>query len=43
MLLIQDRNLTSRTYNRATADAIAAHIGDSYFGCFHELQTILQQ
>ena len=26
MLMIQDRNLTSHTYNRATADAIAAII-----------------
>jgi len=34
MLMIQDCSLTSYTYNRATADAIAAHINDSYFGCF---------
>jgi hypothetical protein len=26
MLMIQDRNLTSHTYNRATADAIAEQI-----------------
>ena len=30
MLMIQDRNLTSHTYNRATADVIAAHIVESY-------------
>lgn len=43
MLMIQDRNLTSDTCNRATADAIAAHISDSYLGCFWKLQTTLQQ
>ncbi len=43
MLMIQDRNLTSHTYNRATADAIAAHIGDSHLGCFQKLQTTHQQ
>ena len=30
MLMIKDRNLTSHTYNRATADAIAANITGSY-------------
>ena len=30
MLMIQDRNLTSHTYNRATADVITAHIVESY-------------
>jgi hypothetical protein len=43
MLMIQDRNLTSHTYNRATADAIAARINDSYFGCFQKLQMTFQQ
>jgi len=42
MLMICDCNLTSHTYNHATADAIAAHISDSYLGCFQKLQMTLQ-
>ena len=40
--LIQDRNLTSHTYNRATADAIAANIQKHYLSCFQILRTRLQ-
>ena len=40
--LIQDRNLTSHTYNRATADAIAANIQKHYLGCFQSMRTRLQ-
>ena len=40
--LIQDRNLTSHTYNRATADAIAANIQQHYLSCFQSLRTRLQ-
>ncbi len=43
MLMIQDRNLTSHTYNRATADAIAAHITESYVSCFQRLRSRLVQ
>jgi nucleotidyltransferase substrate binding protein (TIGR01987 family) len=43
MLMIQDRNLTSHTYNRATADAIAAQIVDSYLPCFQALRSKLKQ
>lgn len=43
MLMIQDRNLTSHTYNRSTADAIAANIVDRYLTCFKDLQARLQQ
>ena len=42
MLMIQDRNLTSHTYNRATADAIAANIQKHYLGCFQSLRTRLK-
>ncbi len=38
MLMIQDRNLTSHTYNRATADAIAANIKQSYLSIFKQLR-----
>jgi hypothetical protein len=34
MLMIQDRNLTSLSYNQPTADAIAAQILNSYLPCF---------
>ena len=43
MLMIQDRNLTSHTYNRSTADAIAAQIVASYLPCFQQLRSTLQQ
>ena len=42
MLMIQDHNLTSHTYNRATADAIAANIQQHYLSCFQSLRTRLQ-
>ncbi|MCP9778576.1 MULTISPECIES: nucleotidyltransferase substrate binding protein [unclassified Cyanobium] len=43
MLMIQDRNLTSHAYNRATADAIAANITGSYLPCFQQLRSKLAQ
>ena len=43
MLMIQDCNLTSHTYNRSTADAIAGHISGSYLPCFHQLRNRLDQ
>ena len=42
MLMIQDRNLTSHTYNRATADAIAANVQNHYLSCFQSLRTRLK-
>ena len=42
MLMIQDHNLTSHAYNRATADAIAANIQKHYLSCFQSLRTRLQ-
>jgi nucleotidyltransferase substrate binding protein (TIGR01987 family) len=38
MQMIQDRNLTSHSYNQATAQQIGAHIQDRYLGCFQELR-----
>ena len=35
MLMIQDRNLTVHTYNRATAESIASNIRQGYRPCFH--------
>jgi nucleotidyltransferase substrate binding protein (TIGR01987 family) len=43
MAMIQDRNLTSHSYNRATATEIAAHIRRSYLTCFRQLRSSLQQ
>ena len=38
MLMIQDRNLTSHTDNRATAEVIAANIRRRYWLCFQQLR-----
>jgi nucleotidyltransferase substrate binding protein (TIGR01987 family) len=43
MLMIQDRNLTSHTYNRSTADMIAEHIANNYLPCFQQLRLRLQR
>ena len=43
MLMIQDRNLTSHTYNRATADAIGQQVLNRYLPCFHQLRARLEQ
>ena len=43
MRMIQDRNLTSHTYNRVTAEQIAAHVAERYLGCFQRLRARLQQ
>ena len=43
MLMIQDRNLTSHTYNRATAVEIGAHIRGAYLSCFQALRSRLDQ
>jgi len=43
MQMIQDRNLTSHTYNRPTADAIVANISGLYLVRFQRLQQRLSQ
>ncbi len=43
MLMVQGGNLTSHTYNRSTADAIARHICEDYLACFQQLPTRLEQ
>ena len=42
MQMIQDRNLTIHSYNRATADAIATQIIGSYLLCFQKLRERLE-
>ena len=41
MLMIQDRNLTAHTYNRATAESIAGNIRERYRPCLQQLQARL--
>ena len=43
LAMLQGRNLTSHTYNRATADVIAAHIVEGYLPCFQQLRSMLEQ
>ena len=43
MLMIQDRNLTSHAYNRATALDIEAHIRGAYLSCFQALRARLER
>ena len=43
MLMIQDRNLTSHTYNRDTAEAIASNIRERYRPCFQQLRLRLDE
>jgi nucleotidyltransferase substrate binding protein (TIGR01987 family) len=43
MRMIQDRNLTSHTYNRVTAEQISAQVSESYLGCFQRLRARLLQ
>ena len=43
MLMIQDRNLTSHTYNRSTALDIEAHIRGAYLHCFQAPRTRLER
>lgn len=43
MQMIQDRNLTSHTYNKPTAEAIVANISDGYMRCFQQLQDRLSE
>jgi nucleotidyltransferase substrate binding protein (TIGR01987 family) len=43
MLMIQDRNLTSHTYNCSTAVEIEAHIREAYLSCFQALRSRMDQ
>ncbi len=41
MAMVQDRNLTSHTYNRATANQISANIRKGDLSCFRQLRDSL--
>ena len=43
MQMVQDRNLTSHTYNQARAEQIAAHIQERYLYCFRTLRQRLSE
>ena len=43
MRMIQDRNLTSHTYNRVTAEQIAAQVAGCYLVCFQRVRARLLQ
>ena len=42
ILMIQDRNLTNHSFNRTTADAIAAQVLNNYLPCFQQLSQRLK-
>lgn len=41
--MVQDRNLTIHTYNRATAEQVSREVEDRYLPCFRELRRTLNQ
>jgi nucleotidyltransferase substrate binding protein (TIGR01987 family) len=40
--MVQDRNLTSHTYNRVTAEQVSGQVALSYLPCFRELRQTLE-
>ena len=40
--MVQDRNLTSHTYNRVTAEQVSAQVEQRYHPCLRELRRTLQ-
>jgi nucleotidyltransferase substrate binding protein (TIGR01987 family) len=43
LAMVQDRNLTSHTYNRSTAEQVSQPVGSRYLPCFRELRQVLTQ
>ncbi len=43
LAMVQDRNLTSHTYNRSTAEQVSQQVGARYLPCFRELRQVLTQ
>jgi nucleotidyltransferase substrate binding protein (TIGR01987 family) len=43
LAMVQDRNLTSHTYNRATAEQVSEQVGARYLPCFRELRLELNE
>lgn len=43
LAMVQDRNLTSHTYNRSTAEQVSQQVEARYLPCFRELRQVLSQ
>jgi nucleotidyltransferase substrate binding protein (TIGR01987 family) len=43
LAMVQDRNLTSHTYNRSTAEQVSQQVGTRYLPCFRELRLVLSE
>jgi nucleotidyltransferase substrate binding protein (TIGR01987 family) len=43
LAMVQDRNLTSHTHNRSTAEQVSQQVGSRYLPCFRELRQVLTQ
>jgi nucleotidyltransferase substrate binding protein (TIGR01987 family) len=43
LAMVQDRNLTSHTYNRSTAEQVSQQVEDRYLTCFRELRLALSE
>jgi len=43
LAMVQDRNLTSHTCNRSTAEQVSQQVGDRHLLCFRELQLVLSE
>lgn len=41
--MVQDRNLTSHTYKRSTAEQVSQQIATRHLPCFQELRQVLAQ
>ena len=43
LAMVQDRNLTSHTYNRSTAEQVSEQVAARYLPCFRELRLVLSE
>ena len=43
LAMVQDRNLTSHTYNRSTAEQVSQQVEGRYLPCFRELRQVLSE
>jgi nucleotidyltransferase substrate binding protein (TIGR01987 family) len=43
LAMVQDRNLTSHTYNRSTAEQVCEQVAARYLPCFRELRLVLSE
>jgi nucleotidyltransferase substrate binding protein (TIGR01987 family) len=43
LAMVQDRNLTSHTFNCSTAEQVSQQVGTRYLPCFQELRLVLSE